>query len=109
MNRVITMTDLSRLVGMEGKSNRLITRKLKAVAESRCGSFQLFKLGKTWCTTEEDLRRLIPELFTHDATDEASLRAVVARQSNEIRELTQKVERLENKSWASARAKEKAS
>lgn len=97
MNRLLSMAQVRSILGMEGKSNRLIQRRLKIVAEERSVAFQLFRVGpQQFFTTEQDLRRLIPELWAHEAQDADSLRSLVQAQAIELRELRKRVERVEN-------------
>jgi hypothetical protein len=74
VNRVVRLAEARRILGVAGKSNQLVLRRLRAIAEERAGDFQLFKLGNAWVTTLEDLQRLVPELVAHDQADEPSVR-----------------------------------
>lgn len=96
MNELVDMAGVRAVLGMGGKSNRLVTRRLRLIAEERGGVFQLFKVGKAWMTTREDLRRLLPELVMHDAADGDSLRVRCDRQAVQLEELRRRVVVLEN-------------
>jgi hypothetical protein len=87
MNRVVRLAEARKILGIAGQSNQLVLRRLRAIAEER-GTFQLYKLAGQWCTTLEDLRRVVPELVAHDQADEPSLR-------DELLELRQRVAKLE--------------
>jgi hypothetical protein len=99
VNKLVTMSDAAQLLGMTGPDLvRRTRRRLRAIAEDR-GGVQLFRLGeRAWYTTLEDIRRVLPELFTYDDGD--TLRSLVERQAVELRALRQKVEAIENAQWA---------
>lgn len=103
-NQLLDMMQVAKLLNMSGPDlARRVRRKLQAIAECR-GGIQLFRLGeRMWYTTLEDMRRLIPELFEHEAKDSETLRGKVERQAAEINALRQKVERLENTAWRQSR------
>jgi len=70
-----------------------VRRRLAAIASQRSTqNFQFFKLGRRWFTTKADLRRVVPELFTHEEQEADSLRSLVDRLAVEVRELRQRVD-----------------
>lgn len=102
MNRFVSMEEARRLLGLEGRSTRWVKRRLAQIAEARSATstFQLVRLvdrpNAGWFTTEADLRRLLPELFAHEASDAEELRDRVERQATELEGLRRRIARLEN-------------
>jgi hypothetical protein len=102
MNELVSIRNVAKALGVPERSagknpTRQIRRRLANIAEERrVEGFQLIRVGHNWFTTKEDLRRLLPELFAHDALDEDSLRGQVHRQAIEMRSLLERVERVEN-------------
>ncbi len=100
MNRLLDMPAVGRLLGIGGTDIcRRTRRRLKAIAEHRPGDFQLFTLAgsaaRVWYTTENDIRRLLPELFKHEEEDD-SLASLVQRQAADLRALSKRIATLEN-------------
>lgn len=97
-NRLLTLKQIATRMGCEGRANKVVKRHLDALAEQRPhAGFRLFRRGHLWVTTDDDLRRLLPELYAGE--DDESLRATVERQALEIRETKKKIEKLENTLW----------
>ncbi len=97
-NRILTLKQIAARLGVEGRANKVVKRHLDALSEQRPHArFRLFRRGLLWVTTDEDLRRLLPELYTGE--DDESLRATVEKQALELRETRKRVERLENLVW----------
>ncbi|KYF87799.1 hypothetical protein BE20_24960 [Sorangium cellulosum] len=96
MNRLLSVDQVAQLLNMEHLEHRFVQRRLRVYAAERRTEFQFFRLGKFYYTTEEDLRRLIPELFAHEERDADSMRARIEALVSEVKSLKRKTEVLEN-------------